>query len=90
MHRFDRLGAFLVYPILLEEALPEIDVPPLPADGGVKVDLEQVFNRAYEAGPYAKRVRYGEEEPVPPLSPRQLEGMREVLARGPKNSASSG
>lgn len=79
IHRFDRLGDFLVYPILLEEPLPEVEIPLLPQDGAVKIDLQAVFNHAYDAGPYRKRVRYAEEGPVPPLSLRQQEWASRVL-----------
>ena len=48
-------------------ALPEIAIPLLPGDGDVAVDLQEVFQRSYDAGPYRRRIRYRQTEPVPPL-----------------------
>jgi hypothetical protein len=71
VHRFDQLSDYYVYPIRLEDRLPEIEIPLLPADGGVSVDLQAVFHRCYDAGPYRRRIRYREEKPVPPLGPKR-------------------
>ena len=60
VHRFDRLEEFEVYPVQLEERLPELAFPLLPGDLDVCVDLQAVFDHCYDAGPYRRRVRYGE------------------------------
>ena len=73
IHPFDRLEDFLVYPIRLEERLPEITIPLLPGDPDVTIDLQAVFDRCYDTGPYRRRVRYAEVTPVPPLRPDQAE-----------------
>ena len=78
-HRFDEWGVFNVYPILLEEELPEIEVPLLPGDEPVPVDLQAVFARCYDAGPYRRRIRYDEDPPVPPLTPDQTEWAKKLL-----------
>ncbi|MBI4607143.1 MAG: DUF4058 family protein [Planctomycetes bacterium] len=83
VHRFDRRGEFLVYPVLLEERLPEIDVLLLPGDGSVTADLQAVLDRAYDGGPYRKRIRYGQDEVVPPLSESQAQWARRVLEARP-------
>lgn len=67
IHRSDRFEDFLVYPIRLPDPLPEIAVPLLPGDPDVAVDLQKLFDRAYDVGPYRRRVRYREASPVPPL-----------------------
>ncbi len=67
MHQFHHFEDFLVYPFRLEDTLPEIGVPLLPGDGGVAVDLQVVFNRCYDAGPYRRRVRYRDTQPEPAL-----------------------
>ena len=85
IHRFDRFEDFLVYPIRLEEPLPEIAIPLLPGDPDVPIDLQAVFDRAYDAGPYRRRVRYAEAEPVPPLRPDQAEWAAEVLKQDAPN-----
>ncbi|MBI4606735.1 MAG: DUF4058 family protein [Planctomycetes bacterium] len=81
VHRFDRRGDFFVYPIRLAERLPAIEIPLLPEDGAVRVDLEDVFTRAYDDGPYRKRVRYGTDEIVPPLTAQEAEWARQQLPR---------
>ena len=73
IHRFDRSEDFLVYPIRLEERLPEVAIPLLPGDPDVTIDLQAVFDRCYDNGPYRRRVRYAEDAPVPPLRPEQAE-----------------
>lgn len=73
IHHFDNLEDYFVYPIRLDERLPEIHVPLLPGDGAVAIDLQTVFDRCYDTGPYSRRVRYREMTPVPPLRPEQTE-----------------
>ena len=62
VHRFDDFESFFVYPIALEEPLPAIDIPLLPGDPPVTLDLQAVFNRCYDAGPYAREIDYGERD----------------------------
>ncbi len=73
VHRFDRFEDFLIYPIRLDERLPEIGLPLLPGDEDVALDLQAVFDRAYDIGPYRRRIRYAETTPIPPLRPEQAE-----------------
>ncbi len=81
LHQFHHFEDFLVYPFRLEDSLPEIGVPLLPGDGGVAVDLQVVFNRCYDAGPYRRRVRYRETMPEPPLDdPRTLWAKQRIEA----------
>ena len=68
IHRFDDVETFFVYPIRLEDRLPTIEVPLLPGDPSVPLDLQSVFNRCYDAGPYAREIDYGHDPIVPPLS----------------------
>src|SRR5262249_55870163 len=56
IHRFDRPHDFFLYPIRLEQRLPVIAIPLLPGDPDVMLDLQAVFDRAYDAGPYAQEV----------------------------------
>jgi hypothetical protein len=67
IHRSDRFEDFLVYPFRLPDPLPEIAVPLLPGDPDVAVDLQKLFDRAYDVGPCGRRGRYRETTPVPPL-----------------------
>jgi hypothetical protein len=79
VHRFDRRGDYFVYPILLVDRLPTIDVPLLPGDEAVAVDLQAVFDRCYDTGPYRRRVRYAENAATPPLRPEQAAWATECL-----------
>ena len=71
IHHFDNFEDFLVYPIQLAESLPEIAIPLLPGDRPVLLDLQAVFDRCYDSGPYHYEIRYEVDQPVPPLSPEQ-------------------
>jgi len=71
VHCFDDQESFFVYPIRLEERLPPIAVPLLPGDPPVTLDLQAVFDRCYDAGPYSREVRYGDDAIVPALEPDQ-------------------
>jgi hypothetical protein len=79
MHAFDRLGTYAVYTFLLGQRLPSIAIPLLPGDGAVTIDLQAVFQRCYDTGPYRRRVRYEPGRIVPALRPDQLEWARKVL-----------
>ncbi len=67
VHRFDQPGRFFVYAWKLDAALPEIAIPLLPGDGPVLLDLQAVFTRCYDTGPYRRRVLYDAARLVPPL-----------------------
>jgi hypothetical protein len=71
IHRSNRPQEYLVYPIALAQRLPVIDIPLLPGDPDVPLDLQEVFNQAYDAGPYRKGIAYGKDAIVPRLSPEQ-------------------
>ena len=86
IHHFDNLEDYFVYPIQLAERLPEIAVPLLPNDGAVTLDLQQVFDRAYDAGPYRREVRYADEPLVPPVTPEQADWVRSRLANTQESS----
>ena len=79
VHRFDNLEDYFVYPILLDERLPEIAIPLLPGDPDVAVDLQPVFDRCYETGRYGRRIRYAELSLNPPLDPARMEWTKHLL-----------
>lgn len=79
-HHFDVPKDFHVYPIRLEQSLPLINVPLLPGDGSVEVDLQAVFNRAYDAGPYRREIDYEHESPDPPLDDQRTKWARERVS----------
>ena len=75
VHRFDDFGRFFVYPWRIEDALPEIAIPLLPGDGEVALDLQAVFARCYDTGPYRRRVRYD----VSRLDPQRAEWAQKLI-----------
>jgi hypothetical protein len=79
VHRFDRPGRFFIYPWQLQAGLPEIAVPLLPGDGDVVLDLQAVFVRCYDTGPYRRRVVYDAARIVPPLDPERMEWAKQLL-----------
>ncbi len=87
IHHFDNLEDYIVYPVCLEERLPEIDIPLLPGDGSIAVDLQKVFQRCYETGPYHRRLDYQALKPDPPLSAGQAKWATGLLAKGNSRSA---
>ena len=82
VHRSDRFEDYFVYPFRLAEGLPEIAIPLLPGDGEVALDLQAVFDRAYDTGPYRRRIRYADTEPVPPLRPEDREWSAGLIREG--------
>jgi hypothetical protein len=69
VHDFADLETFYVYPIRLEERLPPVAIPLLPGDPAVTLDLQAVFDRCFNAGPYLREIRYGEDTIVLSLDP---------------------
>ena len=79
VHRFDEAERFYVYPIPLRRRLPEIAVPLSPGDAPVIVDLQAVFDRCYDAGPYGRLSPYVGRTPEPPLTPDDAEWAVQLL-----------
>lgn len=61
-------GRFEVWPILLRDRLPSIRIPLAGDDPDVIVDLQPLFDRCYDEGPYSRWLDYTQ-EPAVPLSP---------------------
>lgn len=80
VHCFDKPDYYFVNPIQLESPLPAIEVPLLPGDGEVKVDLQAVFNRTYDAGPYRREIDYARDTPEPPLDHERAEWAKGLVA----------
>lgn len=76
---FHQVGRFEVYAVELPQRLPEISVPLLPGEGAVPLDLQAVFDRCYDAGPYRRRVHYSLNHLNPKLPPDYLDWVKEVL-----------
>lgn len=71
--------AYEIFPIPLREMLPCILVPLREGEAEVPLDLQYVFNRAYDSGPYRRgAVDYGR-PPHPPLSGEDANWARQRL-----------
>jgi hypothetical protein len=79
VHRFDEPGRFFLYPWKLEVPLPEVAVPLLPGDGEVPLDLQAVFTRCYDTGPYRRRVLYDWTRLVPPLAAERAAWVQQLV-----------
>lgn len=75
-HRKPR-GQVIAWP--LRRAIPAIPIPLLPEDGEVTVQLQDVFQAAYELGFYERRLPY-HEPPEPPLAEGEAAWVKECLA----------
>jgi Protein of unknown function (DUF4058) len=71
--RYNRPNEFLIYPITLRLRLPKIAIPLSPGDPHVTLDLQDVFDRSYDFGPYRREIDYGKDRIVPRLKPEQAE-----------------
>ena len=78
IHHFDNLEDYFVYPVQLPEPLPTISIPLLPGDPSVSLDLQAVFHRTYDAGPYRREIDYRETPPAPPLREEHVAWAKEV------------
>ncbi len=81
IHRFDNLEDYFVYSIRLDESLPEIAVPLLPGDAAVLLDLQAVFQRTYDAGPYRREIDYRHTFPSRRWRPLGSPGFRKCSPR---------
>ena len=59
-------GEYQFYPIRLRDRLPRLRIPLKIGDADAVLDLQAVFDRAYDIGPCPERLRY-ERDPAPPL-----------------------
>jgi hypothetical protein len=79
IHRFHQPNRFYVYAWKMADVLPELEIPLLPRDGHVLLDLQAVFTHCYDTGPYQRRVRYDPSRIVPALESDQTEWVIQQL-----------
>ena len=72
----------LLWPIRLQERLPEILIPLGGNDPDVKLDLQPLLDTVYDRGPYRVKLKY-KAEPTPPLPP-ELAKWADALLRKKK------
>ena len=81
------IRTWTVYPLRLPEPLPTIAIPLLPGDPAVSLDLQAVFDRTYDAGPYRREIDYRTAPPDPPLSVEEKPGLGNSCRHGPEQGA---
>jgi hypothetical protein len=64
LHRAGSGGRFEVWPIQLRQRLPRVLVPLAEGDADVVLDVQEVFDRMYDQGPYRRRVDYRGDPPL--------------------------
>ncbi len=79
IHRFDQWDKFTVYAWRLEMPLPAIEIPLLPGDAPVRIELQPLLDRCYETGRYDRQAKYRQMKPEPPLTPIQQEWAEKIL-----------
>ena len=78
LRRGSARGRFQVWPATVRERLPRIHVPLREPDSDLVLDLQALFERCYDHGPYAKRIDYGEPTRFP-LRPADSEWVAALL-----------
>jgi hypothetical protein len=68
-----------VTPIRLEDRLPPVYIPLEDTVKPVRVELQPIFDRCYDAMPYARLAKYAEQYPDPPLSAEQRTWAHRIL-----------
>jgi len=66
-----------IYPWQLADRMPVIGIRLLPRDADVSLDLQAVFTRCYDTGPYRRRVAYDPARIVPALNPAKMEWVQQ-------------
>ena len=69
-----------LFPIGLREPLPCIPVPLRQGEAEVPLDVQYVFNRAYDSGPYRRGAVNYAAPPRPPLAEAEAGWAEELLA----------
>lgn len=67
-----------VWPILLSQKLPVVQIPLLPGDADVPLDLQQVLDAGYQRAAYDLEIDY-HQPPVPPLEGEWVEWADRLL-----------
>lgn len=70
----------LLWPIRLQERLPEILIPLGGTDPDAKLDLQPLLDTVYDRGPYSVKLKYNA-DPTPPLAPELAEWSDALLRK---------
>jgi len=66
-----------IWPIKLQDPLPEIGIPLRPTDPDVRLNLQEMLHRVYDAADYGRYLY--EEPPDPPLPPDMIAWARALV-----------
>lgn len=80
VHRFDKFQDYLVYAFQLPQELPTVAIPLLAGEQDVSLDLQQVFTRTYNAGPYHREIDYQQDPPPPTLTAQHAKWAKEKIS----------
>jgi hypothetical protein len=72
---------FEVFPIQLEDSLPCVPVPLRKEEQEVPLDLQYVFDQAYDSGPYARGAVDYNLTPDPPVAAARRDWLADCVAR---------
>jgi hypothetical protein len=86
--RADGARAYQLFPILLAESLPCIPVPLRQGQDELPLDLQFVFNRVYDSGPYRRGAVNYAQPPEPPLLGDQAAWAEQRLRESSPSSTS--
>jgi hypothetical protein len=70
-----------LYPMSLRQPLPEVAIPLRPDDKKLRLDLQSLFQRAYEIGGFSRGIDYGQPAD-PPLEAEDAEWVKDLIAAG--------
>ncbi len=70
-----------LFPIRLEESLPCVPVPLREGEVEVPLDLQYVFQQAYDGSPYARGAVDYDQPPAPPVRPELADWLAKCLER---------
>ena len=70
---------YQLFPVRLEESLPCIPVPLHEGEAEPLLDLQYVFQQAYDRGPYARGAVDYDRPPDPPLRPELADWLKVCL-----------
>lgn len=79
VERSDTWIDYVLYPVGLRETLPCIPIPLAGNDPEVLLDLQVVFNRVHQEGPYARLIDYTAAIPQPPLAADDADWVESLL-----------
>lgn len=74
-----RSREYAFHPLRLRDRLPRFRIPLKTGDEDAVLDLQEVFRRSYESGPYPERLNYAAPPPEPALCEADLEWAEKLL-----------